>query len=64
MRVPKPKAYQSLLVITAGAMTAAWPPTPFILAATAGSLLVAAYLYRLEHQRTRAQPPTERKRTR
>lgn len=53
MKAPKPKAYQSLLGITAVSAVAAWPPTPFIWAAMAGTLLVAAYLYRLEHRRKR-----------
>ena len=63
MKAPKPKPYQSVLAITAGAAVASWPPTPFIWTAMAASLLVAAYLYRLQNQRTRGQPRLGRKRT-
>ena len=56
MRVPKPKAYQSLLGIVAVATASSWPPTPFILIAIAVTLLVAAYLYRLEARSKHSRP--------
>ena len=62
MNAPKPKAYLSVLAITAGSATATWPPTPFIWAAIAGAVLVADYLYRLENRRTNGQPRHGRKR--
>ena len=56
MRVSKPKPYQSLLGIVAVATVSSWPPTPFILIAIAMTLLVAAYLYRLDARSKRSRP--------
>ncbi|MCY4134038.1 MAG: hypothetical protein OXG30_03890 [bacterium] len=60
MKAPIPKPYQSVLGITAVSAASVWPPTPFVWAAIAMTLVVAAYLYRLEKKPRRSKSRLER----